>query len=208
MACASDTPGSGVPASGECPPDTPGSGASGAVPACSDTPGSGVPASGECPPDTPGSGVPASGECPPDTPGSGVPVSAWGVRKIRMVLWYFLRSTCTSPVARSSASVRDTTLSLVSSSPASVRCLMPISSTSSPRVHARPNVHSERYQSFSRCDPSLTRRARRMNVSGCSGVEASECGSRGCGFVYASAGAAPLGRSTDGLVFDPDVGVD
>ena len=43
--------------------------------------------------------------------------------------------------------------------------------------------------------PMRTRRVRRMNVSGCSGTEASECGSRGCGFVQASAGAAwPLNR--------------
>ena len=162
--CASDTPGSGVSVPDERSSDTPTCGVSGTGPACSDTPGSGV-------------SVPD--ERSSDTPTCGVSASAWGVRKIRMVLWYFLRVTCTSPVARSSASVRDTTLSLVSSSPASVPCLMPISSTSSLRVHARPNEHSARYQSFSRCDPSLTRRARRMNVSGCAGAEASECGSRG-----------------------------
>ena len=48
--------------------------------------------------------------------------------------------------------------------------------------------------------PMRTRRVRRMNVSG---GEASECGSRGCGFVYASAGAAwPLSRCSWRLVFD------
>lgn len=191
-----------------CVSDTPVCGVSGAGPAWSDTPVRRVSAGAAVASDTPRSGVSSPGGSASDTPACGVSVSACGVRKIRIVLWYFLRSTCTSPVARSSASVRDTTLSLVSSSPASVRCLMPISSTSSPRVHARPNVHSERYQSFSRCDPTLTRRARRMNVSGCSGAEASECGSRGCGFVYARAGAAPVDRSTEGLVFDPGVGVD
>ena len=208
VVCVADTPACGVSATGERPSDTPACGVSRAGPAGPDTSGRGVAGAAAADPDTPGSGVSAPGGSASDTPRSGVSVSACGVRKIRIVLWYFLRSTCTSPVARNSASVRDTTLSLVSSSPASVRCLMPISSTSSPRVHARPNVHSERYQSFSRCDPSLTRRARRMNVSGCSGAEASECGSRGCGFVYASAGAVPVGRSAEGLVFDPGVGVD
>ena len=154
---------------------------------------------------TPGSGVSVDTESVPVTPACGVPVCPCGVRKIRIVLWYFLRSTCTNPVSRSSASVRDTTLIPVSSSPASVRCLIPISSTSSPRVHARPKVHSARYHSFNRFDPTRTRRARRMNVSGCSGGEASDPGSRGCGLTYASAGAPSL--STDGLVLDPDVGV-
>ena len=96
---------------------------------------------------------------------------------------------------------------LHSRSPARVPCLIPISSTSSLRVHARPNVHNDRNPVLSRCEPRRSRRARLTKVSGCSGGEASECGSRGWGFVYASAGAAAaLGPSTDGLVFGPDVG--
>ncbi len=39
-----------------------------------------------------------------------------------------------------------------------------------------------------------TRRFRHMDVSGCSGAEASECGSRGRGFVYASAAEDRLRR--------------
>ncbi len=159
--------------------------------------------------DTPVSGVSRRARGLSDTPVSGVSGHDCGVRKIRMSLWYLLLETSTKPVSRSSASTFDTRFSPVSSSPASDRCLMPISSTSSPRVHARPNVHSDRYQSFNRCDPSFTRRARRMNVSGCSGGEASECGSRGCGFAYASAGAAAApSPSTGSLEFGGAVGVD
>ena len=55
--------------------------------------------------------------------------------------------------------------------------------------HARPKVHSARYQILSVQLPVCTLRARRMNVSGCEGGLASAFGSRGCGLLYASAGA-------------------